>query len=263
MPPTMQLFDTHCHLDDEQFEGQRDAVIARARQAGVEAILTVGVTADSSEACVQLAGRYDSVFAAVGIQPNHCAAAGEGDWERIVRLARAPRVVAIGETGLDRFWDHTPFEIQQEHFDRHLRLAQQRDLPFIVHLRDCEAEVLGMLRAARSRGPLRGVMHAFTGSAETAAECLELGLHISFAGMVTYSKSAALRSVASALPPERVLIETDAPYLSPHPHRSVRPNEPSLLVHTAACLAQCFRMAVDEFARQTADNARALFRLPE
>ena len=259
----MQLFDTHCHLDDEQFEGNRDAVISRAHQGGVGVLLTVGVTADSSHRCVQLASQYDSVFAAVGIQPNYCGAATEGDWDRIARLSDSPRVVAIGETGLDRFWDYTPFEVQEDYFDRHLRLAQQRDLPFIVHMRDCEADVLEMLRAARSRGVLRGVMHAFTGSAETAAECLGLGLHISFAGMVTYPKSIALRTVASAIPPDRILIETDAPYLSPHPKRNVRPNEPSLLVHTATCLAQCLGMPVDEFARQTTENARVAFRLPK
>lgn len=256
----MQLFDTHCHLDDEQFDDDRDGVVARACEAGVEAIIAVGTTITSSRVCVDLASRYDRVAAAVGIQPNYCAEFSDGDWDYITSLANEPHVVALGETGLDRYWDYTPFDIQQDFFDRHLRLAQQRELPFIVHMRDCEADVLEMLRAARGRGPLSGVMHSFTGSDQGAVECVELGLHISFAGMVTYKKSTELRQIAVTIPADRILIETDAPYLSPHPKRGQRPNEPALLVHTASCLAEQRGETVASFARQTTENARALFR---
>lgn len=253
--------DSHAHLDDEQFEGIRDEVLQRARQACVVAVVAVGTDAASSRCCVDLAGRYDQVLAAVGIQPNYCAQAKPGDWEEIVRLVDVPRVVALGETGLDRHWKYTPFDVQQDYFDRHLRLAQRNDLPVVVHMRDCEPEMLAMLQAARRQGPLRGVMHSFTGSAETAARCLELGLHLSFAGMVTYKKSGDLREIAARIPDDRLLIETDSPYLSPHPKRGHRPNEPALIVHTAACLAEVRGVPPAVLAAQTTDNARRLFRI--
>ncbi len=240
----MQLFDTHAHLDDEQFDDIRDDVVARARQVGLTGIVAVGTTADSSEISVRLAEQYDVVHAAVGIQPNYCAQAAGDDWNRIVALAESPHVVALGETGLDRHWDYTPFDLQQDYFDRHLRLSQLRDLAFIVHMRDCEEDILIMLREARRRGPLRGVMHSYTGTAQAVRECIDLGLFISFAGMVTYKKSGDLREVAAGIPNDHILIETDAPYLSPHPKRGQRPNEPALVVHTAECLAetaQCLR----------------------
>jgi len=255
----MSLVDTHAHLDQEEFNEDRGAMIGRAAAAGIETIVAVGVTEASSAAVVALAAVHPGVFAAVGIQPNYTAAAEQGDWDRIVELAAAPRVVALGETGLDRHWDYSPFEVQQDYFDRHLRLSQERNLPFIVHTRESDADVLAMLREARQRGPLAGVMHSFTGTAETAAECVELGLYISFAGMVTFKKSEALRAVAATIPPERILIETDSPYLSPQPLRGKR-NEPANLVHTATCLAEVRGVSATDFASQTRANARSLFR---
>ena len=255
------MIDTHTHLDDEQFDGVRDAVIQRARDAGVEGIVAVGTTASSSRTVVDLASQHDGVYAAVGIQPNYCGEAAEGDWDLVVHLVDENPVVALGETGLDRHWDFTPFDLQQDYFDRHLRLSQQRDLPFIVHMRDCQDDILSMLREARARGPLRGVMHSFVGDAETASACIELGLYISFAGMVTYKNSDELRAVAKATPLDTILIETDCPYLSPHPKRGHRPNEPALIVHTAACLAEVRGVDIDHFAAQTTINARRLFRL--
>ncbi len=254
-------FDTHAHLDDEQFDGNRDAIVQCALDAGVRSILTVGITASTSQTCIDLAERYDCVHAAIGIQPNCCCEAADGDWDHLVRLADQPRVVALGETGLDRYWDYTPFDVQRDYFDRHIRLSQKRGLPFIVHMRDCEEDVLNMLREASSRGRLNGVMHSFSGCKETAAECVELGLHISFAGMVTYKKSAGLREVAKTISDDRILVETDCPYLSPHPHRGRRPNEPAMVVHTAACLAEVRGIPVDQFAAQTTANARRLFRV--
>lgn len=254
----MHLFDTHAHLDQPEFDEDRAAVIARSVAAGVETILAVGITAASSAACVELSENHQGVFAAVGIQPNYCAQAQPGDWQRVVELADRPGVVALGETGLDRYWDYAPFDVQQDYFDRHLRLSQQRGLSFIVHTRESDADVLAMLREARRRGPLIGVMHSFTGSAETAAECVELGLSISFAGMVTFKKSAELRSVAKTIPADRLLIETDSPYLSPQPLRGRR-NEPAHLVHTAACLAAERGVTVEQLATQTTANARRLF----
>jgi TatD DNase family protein len=258
----MTLVDTHAHLDQEEFDADREAVIERAHLAGVETIVAVGVTADSSDAVVALATAHPRVFAAVGIQPNYSAQADPGDWQRVVELASRPRVVALGETGLDRHWDYSPFAVQQDYFDRHLRLSQERTLPFIVHTRESDADVLEMLRRARGRGPLIGVMHSFTGTAETAAECVELGLHISFAGMVTFKKSDDLRAVAATIPDDRILVETDSPYLSPHPLRGRR-NEPANLLHTAKCLAEVRGHSVEAFAKQTTINARTLFLLPK
>lgn len=257
------LFDTHAHLDDESFDSERAEVIERANQAGVTRIVAVGTTAPASRTCLQIATRHASVFAAVGIQPNYCHEAAVGDWDEIVRLADQPRVVALGETGLDRYWDHCPFDVQQDYFDRHLRLSQQLDRAFIVHMRDCGAEIVAMLSDARRRGPLRGVMHSFTGDAALLEECLALGLYISFAGMVTFKKSDELRSVAAATPDDRLLIETDSPYLSPHPKRGQRPNEPALIVHTAHCLAETRGTTFDQLAALTTANACALFGLTD
>ncbi len=255
----MPLVDTHAHLDQEEFDADRDAVIERATAAGVEAIIAVGVTAESSAAVVELAARYPAVFAAVGIHPNYAAQAEPGDWGRVVELSGAPKVVALGETGLDRYRDYTPLEVQKDYFGRHVRLSQERDLPFIVHTRDSDADVLELLREARRRGPLRGVMHSFTGTVETAAECVaDLGLYISFAGMVTFKKSDALRAVAATIPAERILVETDSPYLSPDPLRGRR-NEPAHVVHTATRLAEVRSQSVEEFFELTTSNARRLF----
>ncbi len=257
------LIDTHVHLDDEQLRESVAAVLERARQAGVEQWIAIGTTLASSQACLELARRHSGVFASVGIHPNHCHEAAESDWVRIAELASNPGVVALGETGLDRYWDDAPFELQEEYFDRHLALSQATGLPVVVHLRDCEPDILRSLRAARERGELRGVMHSFSGTLATAKECLELGLYISFSGMVTYKKSDALREVAAAIPGDRLLLETDAPYLSPHPCRSQRPNEPALMVHTAACVAEVRGVELVTMAGQTTANARRLFGLPE
>jgi TatD DNase family protein len=256
------LIDTHTHLDQEEFDETRDEVVQRARAAGVQSIIAVGTTAAASRKCIELAARYSGVYAAVGIQPNYIAESAPGDWQEIERLATAPGVVAIGETGLDRHWDYTPFDEQQDYFDRHIELARRRNLPFIVHMRDCDVEIVAALREAHRRGgPVRGVMHSFTGDAAMAAECVAVGMHISFAGMVTYKKSDALRQCAATIPADRLLIETDCPYLSPEPVRSQRPNEPALVRHTAECLAQVRGVTFEELAAQTTANARQLFRI--
>ncbi len=256
----MELFDTHAHLDDEQLLPRLDDVILRARGVGVRWLLTVGTTADSSRQCVRISQNED-VYAAVGIHPNSCADAAADDWDKVIELTELPKVVALGETGLDRYWDRTPFDVQEEYFDRHIRASQTRDVPFIVHMRDCGDDVLRMLTEARRRGPLRGVMHSFTGDEDLMRACVDLGLHISFAGMVTFKKSTDLREVAMAVPRNRLLIETDAPYLSPHPKRGQRPNEPSLVIHTASCLAETCGMDLPAFVSTTTSNAHQLFRV--
>jgi TatD DNase family protein len=255
------LIDTHAHLQNGKFDADRDAVIERAQAAGVTAMVAIGTTAADSAAVVALAKRFAGVFASAGIHPNDAALAEPADWERVVDLAKEDRVVALGETGLDRYWHDTPFELQQDYFDRHLRLMQETGLPVVIHMRDCLADVLAMLRKARERGPLHGVMHSYTGDAAAAAECCELGLYISFAGMVTFKKSQDLREVAAAVPPNRILVETDSPYLSPEPLRGKR-NEPANVVHTARVVAAARGLAFDDFAALSTANARRLFRLP-
>jgi TatD DNase family protein len=255
----MELFDTHAHLDDEQFHGELAAVVQRARESGVRTLLAVGTTRASSEATVEIAHQFPQVYAAVGIQPNYGSQSTGDDWDRVVELAQDPRVRAIGETGLDAYWDFTPFDNQQRLFDAHLRLSQETDLPVIVHMRDCGAATVEMLRAAYARGRLSGVMHSFTGTAEVAQQCLALGLYISFAGMVTFKKADELRDIARLIPEDRIVIETDSPYLAPHPHRGKKPNEPAWLGHTAQCLADARGVPLEVFAEHTTANARRLF----
>ncbi len=255
------LFDTHTHLDQEEFDDSRSDVISRAKAAGVTQVVAVGTTFSASRKCVELAAEYSGVFAAVGIQPNYIAEAELDDWQGIEQLVGQPGVVAIGETGLDRYWDFTPFDHQQDYFDRHIRLAQRHDLPFIVHMRDCNEEILEMLRDANRRSPLKGIMHSYTGDQAMAQECVQMGLHISFAGMVTFKKSHELREVAATIPWDRLLLETDAPYLSPEPMRGKKPNEPAFLRHTAECVASARGISLEELASQTTANAVELFQL--
>jgi len=257
----MDLFDTHAHLDDEHLAADVAGVIQRSAAAGVASILAVGTTSASSRNCLKVAQRYPGVWSSAGIHPNHAAEVQPGDWEEIVRLASEPRVVALGETGLDLYWKDTPLAVQQDYFDRHIRLSQSIGKPLVIHQRESAVEILTMLRAASQRGPLTGVMHSFTGTTDQAREFLDLGLYISFAGMVTFKKSDDLRAVAAQVPADRILVETDAPYLSPEPFRGRRPNEPARVVHTAACVAQVRGVSGEDFARQTTDNARALFGL--
>lgn len=257
----MELFDTHCHIDQQEFDADRAEVIARAAAAGVRRILAVGVTAASSAATLEIASHFPGVYAAVGIHPNYVAEAGAGDWDRVVELANQPRAVALGETGLDKHWDLTPFDLQQDYFDRHLRLSQITGKPVVVHVRDCAEDALAMLREARSRGPLRGILHAFSGDAAMAAEGLSLGLHLSFAGMATFKKAASLRDVARTAPADRLLVETDSPYLTPEPVRKIQRNEPAHTLHTARRLAEERAETLESFAAQTTANALRLFEI--
>jgi TatD DNase family protein len=255
------LIDTHAHLDDERFAPDLPAVLERAVAAGLTRALTIGVDAETSAAAVKLAAEHPILAAVVGIQPNHVAEMKAGDWERILDLVKQPRVVAVGETGLDRYWDRAPFALQEEYFARHLELARQMDKPIVIHCREAEADVVRVLKVDFDRyGPIRGVMHSFTGDATTAKACLDLGLHISFAGMLTFKNNEALRHVAATIPLDRLLVETDSPYLTPMPFRGKR-NEPAYVVHTAACLAQVLGISAERLAEQTSVNARNLFKL--
>lgn len=253
------LIDTHAHLDDEQFAADLPAVLDRARAAGVETIVAIATSAPSSATCVALAGQQPTLFATAGIHPNNILEASPGAWDKITALAAHERVVGIGETGLDRHWDNTPFAVQEEYFVRHLELARKYRRPVVIHCREAEADMLRVLRSEFDRhGPIRGVMHSFVGDAAMAEACRAMGLYLSFAGMLTYKNATALRETAAQQPPGRVLVETDSPYLSPVPLRGKR-NEPAHVVHTAACLAELLGMTPERLAVQTTKNARVLF----
>jgi TatD DNase family protein len=256
MPST--LIDTHCHLDAEAFQQDVEEVIQRAIDSGSERMLTIGIDLATSQAAVVLANRFDCVSAVVGIQPNYAHQASPADWEQIVELSRHPQVVAIGETGMDKYWDFAPLDVQEEYFVRHIQHSQKTGLPFIVHCREAEAEVVEVLKREAAGEPLNGVMHSFCGDAETAKHCLELGMHISFAGMLTFRKNDALRQVAATVPPDRLLVETDSPYLAPHPNRGKR-NEPAWVRFTAECLAEVHGLTAEQLAEITTANAKRLF----
>jgi TatD DNase family protein len=256
------LIDTHAHLDNEQLATELAAVLDRARAAGVESIITIATGAASSTACVAMTVGHPELFATVGIHPNNILQEGISAWDEILALVQRERVVGIGETGLDRHWHDTPFEIQEEYFVRHLELGRRYRRPVVIHCREAEADMLRVLRQEFDRhGPICGVMHSFVGDAAMAEACRAMGLYLSFAGMLTYKNAAVLRETAAAQPLDRLLVETDSPYLSPVPLRGKR-NEPAHVVHTAACLAGLLGVSPEELAERTTANARTLFDLP-
>jgi TatD DNase family protein len=254
------FIDTHAHLDDDRFAGDLEATLARAAAAGVERILCIGIDRGTSEAAVRLAEMYPHILrAVVGIQPNHVAEAAEGDFQVIEQLAERDCVVGIGESGLDRYWKKAPFDMQEDYYRRHFALARRKGIPIVIHCREADADNLRMLREQfDENGPVKGVMHSFAGDAATAAECVRLGLHISFSGMVTYKNAQNLRDAAKVVSLDRLLVETDSPYLAPVPHRGKR-NEPAFVVHTAAVLAEAIQRPLEEVAEATTANAMALF----
>ncbi|MFG0263016.1 MAG: TatD family hydrolase [Novipirellula sp. JB048] len=258
---TLPLFDTHAHLNLTPFDGIIPDVVARAQQAGVVAINVVGIDASTSRRACELAAEYPGyLFATVGIQPNSAAEAAAGDFDLIAAMVGQPGVIAIGETGLDCYWDDTPLPRQHDYFDRHIELAHASGLPMVIHMRDSGDLIVEQLR--RHPSLPAGIMHSFTGDRALAEQCLDLGLHLSFAGMVTFKKSDALREVAAIVPDDKLLIETDAPYLSPEPLRGKRPNEPARVAHTLRCLADLRGVAPQRLAAITTENAQRLFGLP-
>jgi len=249
----MPLIDTHAHLHEPTFVHEIPEVVKRAEERGLEAILTVGTDLASSNFAIELAEQNPLIHAAVGIHPNYVSQAHPDDWARIRELALNPCVLAIGETGLDRYWDYAPFEIQQEYFTRHMELSRETGKPFIVHCRDAEADIKAMLQNVE--GELNGVMHSFCGTAEMADYCVGRGMYLSLSGMITYKKNAELRELASRLPEDRLLLETDCPYLAPTPHRGKR-NEPAFVWHTAEILAELKGVIPQKIGDQTTANAK-------
>jgi len=261
---TMEWIDTHAHLNDERFDGRIDEVVESARKAGVVQTLVIGIDRLSSEKALRLANDHAELFAVVGLQPNSLAECGPNDFATVERMSVDPRVVAVGETGLDRYWDRAPFDIQEEYFVRHLELAEAICKPVVIHCREAEQDMLRVLRglADRTGDLINGVMHSYTGSKELVPEFLKLGMHISFAGMVTFKKNDELREAARLVPDDRILIETDSPYLSPEPFRG-KPNQPAWVVHTGVRLAVARGVSAEHFAAVSTVNARRLFGLPK
>ncbi len=257
---TPDLFDTHAHLHFPEFADDLDAVLARARAAGVRHMVTIGTDVPSSRAAVALAAREPDVWAAVGIHPHEASLADPAQLAEIERLAAAPRVVAIGETGLDFFRNLSPRDAQARAFRAQLALARRARKPVLVHCRDAHEETLAIL-AEGSVGETGGIMHCFSGDTAIAKRCLDLGLLISLAGPVTYPKARALPEVAKLVPGDRLVVETDCPFLPPQPHRGQR-NEPAYLTITAARVAELRGEPLAGLAARMSENARTLLRLP-
>jgi TatD DNase family protein len=251
------VIDTHLHLDDPRFDADRDAVVERAVRAGVRALITVGVDLVSSRRAVELAERYPAVYAAVGIHPNHAHEACPGDFAAIAELAQHPKVVAIGESGLDYYRDRCPREIQQENLRRHVRLANALRKPLVVHNRAAHADVLRILE---EEGALRVVMHMFTGSAEHARAYAQRGYWMGVGGVVTYPNAHGVREAVRSIPDELLLTETDAPYLAPHPNRGER-NEPASVPRIVEALAATRAQGTEAVASLVDRNARRCFGL--
>ncbi len=259
MPP---IVDSHCHLDFEDFRQDLAGVLDRARGAGIVAMVCVGSGADlaTAERAVALAAREPDVFAAIGIHPHDAGKITPDFWPALEELAKKDRVVGIGETGLDYFYDHSPRQAQREAFERFLALAASVARPVICHVRDAHDDALSVLRT----GPLPeagGVIHCFTGTVEHARRYLDLGLFLSFSGVLTFKKADEIRQAAAYAPPDRILVETDAPYLAPIPHRGQR-NEPAFVAATLEALARVRGLSVERAAEMTTSNAFTVFRLP-
>jgi TatD DNase family protein len=256
----VSLVDSHCHLDDEKFDADRDQTIERARTAGVERMMAIG-TGDGPpdlEAALRLTRQHDFIYATIGVHPHDAAKATPGTFERLAELAGEAKVLAIGEIGLDYHYDFSPRDVQRRVFMQQLELAAGARKPIVIHTREAWDDTLALVREHRL--PFGGIMHCFTGSAKEAEEALDLGFHLSFGGILTFPKADDLREAAARTPEDRLLVETDSPYLAPIPHRGKR-NEPAFLVETARRLADVRGTSPENIASLTTQNFNRLFKL--
>lgn len=255
------IIDTHAHLDFPEYKADLESVLSRAKEAGVGCIINVGTSLAASKKSVILANRFDNIYASIGIHPHDASKVSEQDWQTLESLVKEPKVVAIGETGLDYYRNRSPHEDQQRIFHKHLTLAKAHNLPVIIHCREAGSDCLTILHEHKN-GSLRGVVHCFSGTREMAEKCVELGFYISFAGPITFSNANNLREVAKSIPVERLLLETDCPFLSPQPKRGER-NEPSYLSYVIPVLADIYGLSVQDIMRITTFNAYKLFGIGE
>jgi len=249
----VKVVDSHCHLDDQQFAADRDATIERARAAGVERMMAIGTGEGPPdlEAGIRLANQYPFIFATVGIHPHEAAKAVTETFERLAELASHAKVLAVGEIGLDYHYDFSPRETQRQVFFRQLELAARSRKPIVIHTREAWDDTLA---AVREHGlPFGGIMHCFTGGPQEAEQALQLGFHLSFGGMITFPKAQSIREAAALTPGDRLLVETDAPYLAPVPHRGKR-NEPAFIIETVRRMAELRGVTPEEIASITSRN---------
>jgi len=254
----ISLFDSHCHIDFHQFDDDREEAFERLRAAGVEGVVAVCVELEQAGRLAALAEARDDLWFSIGVHPNHVVAA-EPDEETICRLADHPKCVAIGETGMDLFRKHVDQTTQERRFRCHIRTAKVLNKPLIVHMRDADEATLRVL-GEEGVGEVGGIMHCFSSSWPVASQALDMGMYIAFSGNVTFGRNEELREVARQVPDERLLIETDAPYLAPNPYRGKR-NEPAYVRHVAECLAEVRNVEFSELAAMTTANARRCFRI--
>ena len=252
------LVDSHCHLDYLARDGDLEAVVERAGQAGVGRLLTISTKLSEFPAVRAIAERFEAVYCTVGVHPHEAAGEAPEDAQALVALSDHPKVVGIGETGLDFYYEHSPRAAQEASFRRHIAAARETGLPLVVHTRDADEETARILQDEFEAGPFSGLIHCFSTSGALAEAALALGFYISLAGIVTFKKAEELRRVVAQVPLSRLLVETDAPYLAPVPYRGKR-NEPAYVVHTAACLAGVKGIGVAELAAATSDNFFTLF----
>lgn len=253
------FFDTHTHLNADQFEGEVDAVIARAQQAGVSNMIVVGFDPKTIKRAISLVETYDYLYAAIGWHPVDAIDMTDDDLSWIEQLSAHPKVVAIGETGLDYHWDKSPKEVQKEVFKRHIQLAKKVNLPLIIHNRKATEDVIEILQQ-EGADEIGGVMHCFSSSLEHAQQCIDMNFYVSFGGPVTFKNAKPLQQVAREVPLEHMLIETDCPYLAPHPLRGKR-NEPAYVKYVAQQIAVLKNKEVKTVATITSNNAKRLFRI--
>jgi TatD DNase family protein len=257
------FIDSHAHIDGPEFDADRDEIIERARAAGVSIILNVGTGDPHSgafERAVALGQKHDSVYTAIGTHPHDARLYDDNAEEKIKTLVQSERVLAWGEIGLDFHYDNSPRDVQVEVFKRQLRAAREFDLPVVIHTREAESETIEILKSEYGDANRRGVFHCFSGSKDLARRGIELGFMISFSGIVTFKKAEELRAVAREVPLDRLLIETDCPYLAPIPYRGKR-NEPAYVVEVARCLAGIHGVDSDEIGRVTSENFRGFFKI--
>jgi len=259
----MTIIDSHCHLDFPDFAGDLDAVVERARAAGVERMITIGTRVSKAAGVAAIAERYDDVFFTIGTHPHEAAGEGAEDFEAMRAFARHPKCVGIGEAGLDYHYDSAPRDVARRVFRGHIALARELDLPLVIHTRDADDDMGAILTQEMGQGRFRAVLHCFTASRALAETALGLGLMISFSGVVTFKKSEDLRAIARDVPLDRILVETDAPYLAPTPHRGRR-NEPAFVMATAGVVAEARGIALEALASATRANTLGFFsRLPQ
>ncbi|MFZ5998066.1 MAG: YchF/TatD family DNA exonuclease [Nitrospirota bacterium] len=249
------MIDTHCHLEMDAFDHDREDVIKKAKEAGLEALITIGSDFEGCKGAVELAEKHDFIYAAVGMHPHDAKDFNEDIFNQIKTWTKRNKVVAVGEIGLDYHYDHSPREVQREVFIKQLQYAKEADLPVVVHSREAKEDTLRIIEASGIR---KGVMHCFSGDREMAERVLMMGLHISIAGPVTFKKAMQLQEIAKIIPDEYLLLETDAPYLAPEPHRGKR-NEPAFVIDTARFIAQLRGVSSEDIDRITTVNAKRLF----